>query len=77
MPIYEYVCDDCGAQYEALRAMKDADAPITCKNCESGHTKRAISAFFAQSGGRVIAGNSGGCSGCSAGSCSGCGHSHN
>jgi putative FmdB family regulatory protein len=77
MPIYEYVCDDCGAQYEALRPMKDADSPISCKNCESRKTKRAISAFFAQSNGRVIAGDSGGCGSCAGGSCSGCGHSHN
>jgi putative FmdB family regulatory protein len=77
MPIYEYVCRDCGAQYEILRPIKDADSPISCRNCESHNTKRAISAFFAQSNGRVLAGSSSGCGNCSGGSCGGCGHSHN
>ncbi|MFZ6027496.1 MAG: FmdB family zinc ribbon protein [Chloroflexota bacterium] len=77
MPIYEYVCHDCGAQSEALRPIKDADAPIACKRCESHNTARGISVFFAQSGGRVVAGSSGGCGSCSGGSCSGCGHNHN
>lgn len=76
MPIYEYVCHDCGAQYEALRAIKDADMPIACKQCESRNTARGISVFFAKSGGRVVAGNSGGCGSCSGGSCGGCGHNH-
>ena len=35
MPIYEYVCLDCGERFETLRSMKDADAPITCRQCES------------------------------------------
>jgi len=76
MPIYEYVCKDCDTRFEVVRPIKDADATIMCKNCESRNTTRAISVFFANSGGKVIAGDSGGCSSCSGGSCSGCGHSH-
>src|SRR3990172_360068 len=52
MPIYEYVCLDCREQFDALRPMGDADAPIACVECESEHTSRTISVFFAQSGGR-------------------------
>jgi putative FmdB family regulatory protein len=75
MPIYEYVCLDCGQRFETLRTMKEADAPIACVQCESGHTQRKLSVFFAQSGGRVVAGGgSKGCAGCSGGSCAGCGH---
>ncbi|RPI33338.1 MAG: zinc ribbon domain-containing protein [Chloroflexota bacterium] len=75
MPIYEYMCKDCGAHFDALRSMKDADAPIACKECESRHTSRQISVFYAQSGGRVVAGgNGGGCTGCAGGSCSSCNH---
>ncbi len=74
MPLYEYFCLDCHERFEALRAMKDADALILCTKCKSEHTVRAISLFNAQSGGRVIAGNSSaGCAGCSSGSCSTCG----
>jgi putative FmdB family regulatory protein len=73
MPIYEYYCQDCRAEFEALRSIKDADALIRCKKCNGEHTSRKISVFFAQSGGQVIAGGNGGCSTCSSGSCSTCG----
>jgi len=74
MPIYEYKCQDCGARFEALRSIKDADTPIHCKKCHSGQTHRIASACFTKvSGGSVTSGSSG-CSGCSGGSCSSCGH---
>ena len=73
MPIYEYVCQDCGKRFEMIRSIKEADSPIPCKSCLSNQTQRAISVFFAQSGTRIIAGsNNNGCSGCSGGSCSSC-----
>ena len=75
MPIYEYVCLDCGKRFEALRTMREADAPIDCLECKSQHTSRQLSVFCAQSGGKVVAGgSSGGCAGCSGGSCASCGH---
>jgi putative FmdB family regulatory protein len=76
MPIYEYLCQDCDTRFEVVRAIKDADAPMMCNVCESRNTKRAISVFFASSGGKALAGSGGGCGNCSGGSCSGCGHSH-
>jgi putative FmdB family regulatory protein len=74
MPIYEYICLDCKQKVELLRPMKDADAPVTCAQCGSDHTSRMLSVFNATSGGRVVAGGGGGCSGCAGGSCSSCGH---
>lgn len=81
MPIYEYVCLDCGERFETLRMMRDADMPIACSSCTSEHTTRKVSAAFAHSGGRMAAetprsttSSGGGCSGCSGGSCSTCGH---
>jgi putative FmdB family regulatory protein len=74
MPVYEYVCEKCGEQFEALRPMADSDAPIRCPACKSKRTSRTISVFAAHSGGKVVAGgNGGGCGGCSGGSCSTCG----
>ena len=73
MPIYEYICRDCGERFEMLRSITDADSPTTCKSCHSNKTQRAVSVFFAQSGTQIIAGgNNSGCSGCSGGSCSTC-----
>ncbi len=72
MPIYEYVCLDCGERFEVLRSMKEADAPFPCQQCESHNISRQLSRFNAQSGGRVIASGSSGCAGCSGGTCSSC-----
>jgi putative FmdB family regulatory protein len=72
MPIYEYVCLDCHETFDALRPMAKADAPIACSECESEHTSRTISVFFAQSGGRAVAGTSSGCAHCGGGTCSTC-----
>ena len=58
MPIYEYVCKDCGTRFEMLRSIKDADTLIPCKSCHSDQTQRALSVFYAQSGSQIIAGNS-------------------
>jgi putative FmdB family regulatory protein len=75
MPLYEYVCKDCGHHFDALRSMKDADTLILCKSCHGENTNRALSVFFSSSEGRSIAGSGGsGCGGCSGGSCSSCGH---
>jgi putative FmdB family regulatory protein len=74
MPIYEYVCLDCGDRFELIRSMKEADEPIACQSCESEHTSRLLALFNAHSGGRVVAGTrESGCAGCSGGSCSCCG----
>jgi putative FmdB family regulatory protein len=73
MPIYEYICKDCGAKFETLRSIKEADFSIACRSCQSTQTERAMSVFFAQSGSKIIAGNSNaGCSGCAGGSCATC-----
>lgn len=74
MPIYEYLCHDCGARIELMRSMKDADAPTKCAKCESQNMTRLLSLFNASSGGRVVTGGGGSCSGCAGGSCSSCGH---
>ncbi len=75
MPLYEYICQDCGKHFDTLRSMKDADNPIQCAHCDSQNThRRSVSAFFAKSDGRTVAGSGHSCGGCSGGNCSGCGH---
>ncbi len=75
MPIYEYFCADCKTKFEALRSFSKADEPIACQSCQSVQTARTVSAAFAHSGGRVVAGSSdsSACGSCSGGSCSTCG----
>ena len=44
MPLYEYYCSPCSAQFEVLRPMSQMDNPAVCP---SGHTtnNRVISLF--------------------------------
>lgn len=43
MPIYEYVCNECGHDFEALQKM--SDAPLQdCPACEKSALKKKISA---------------------------------
>ena len=74
MPLYEYCCSECGARFDALRAIADADAPIACPKCGSGSTGRMISLFSAIGGDGVIAGAGSSCGSCApSSSCATCG----
>ena len=43
MPIYEYVCRDCGHELEALQRL--SDAPLTdCPSCEAAALQKKVSA---------------------------------
>lgn len=43
MPIYEYVCNDCGHEFETLQKM--SDAPLSdCPSCSKDALKKKISA---------------------------------
>ena len=33
MPIYEYCCANCNAEYQLLRPLSKADEPAPCKTC--------------------------------------------
>ena len=75
MPIYEYICRDCNFEFEVIRSMSQADAVMTCDKCGGGKIKRKISVFFAESGGKAVAGMSEpSCDSCSSSNCAGCGH---
>lgn len=76
MPLYEYICKDCGAIFDIFRSFAQADDPLQCKHCASPHTQRKLATFFAQSEGRSLAGSgeSCNCGSCSGGSCGSCHH---
>jgi len=50
MPIYEYVCDDCGQRYE--RIVMSQNQAITCPKCASAKHTLQLSVFAAPSNGK-------------------------
>jgi len=50
MPIYEYRCKECGAEFELLRSASASDADLKCEICGTPRVERKFSAF-ATSGG--------------------------
>ena len=73
MPIYEYVCDDCGERYE--RIVMNKSTAVACPKCESTNKTVQLSVFAAPSNGSKSSNGSasaapmgGGC-GCTPSSC--------
>lgn len=66
MPIFEYKCGKCGAEFEKLVF---GDREVTCVKCGSADIRKKFS-VFGMSG--VENPPSSGCSSCSSGSCSSC-----
>ncbi len=51
MPIYEYVCQDCGNKFEKLIRSRLTSTEPACPTCGSGQTFKALSAFSSHTGG--------------------------
>ena len=45
MPIFEYCCKDCGAEFEVLERSHNTDKPVECPSCGTHDTKKRFSAF--------------------------------
>ncbi|MEN6572215.1 MAG: zinc ribbon domain-containing protein [Anaerolineaceae bacterium] len=43
MPIYEYVCSDCGEEFEKRVSFSEADQKPVCPKCASLSTHKKIS----------------------------------
>ena len=51
MPIYEYLCEECGTKFEKL-VRRAADAPdVECPSCGQKHLKQEYSTFAAHANG--------------------------
>jgi putative FmdB family regulatory protein len=46
MPIYEYICDDCGTKFEKL--VRNGTA-VACPDCGESHLTPTLSTFAAHS----------------------------
>lgn len=77
MPIYEFHCEKCDADFEQLFRTMDAQAKAHCPECGGTRTRRKLSLFgmsVASSRGAEPARSAGrsGCSSCARSSCAGC-----
>lgn len=72
MPIYEYTCQACEADFEALVFGSDT---VCCPECESEEIKRKMSTFAHKTegeGGGMSSSAGSGCAGCSSTNCASC-----
>ncbi|MDR2573201.1 MAG: zinc ribbon domain-containing protein [Desulfovibrio sp.] len=75
MPIYEYICEKCGNEFEDI--VFGEDAPF-CPKCGKNKARRLMSRparYTDGSGGGEDSSSAGssGCAGCSGGNCASCG----
>jgi putative FmdB family regulatory protein len=49
MPIYEFRCRDCGAQFEELRPLGDDGRDLECPTCGARAPEKQLSVFAAAS----------------------------
>lgn len=72
MPLYEYRCKSCNAEFEKL--VFGANPLVTCEKCGSGNTEKLLSRFgMGRSASTSLNTSSGsGCGSCSSSSCAGC-----
>lgn len=59
MPIYEYICSNCGSEFDKLMRFSDPDIDHpSCPSCRSQNTSKRLSIFASVSGSSSRGGNS-------------------
>ncbi|NTW43136.1 MAG: zinc ribbon domain-containing protein [Anaerolineaceae bacterium] len=61
MPVYEYICVDCGQSFEKMLRFSESNQTPSCPTCAGSKTKKKIS-LFASSGNSINANTSTTCS---------------
>ena len=61
MPIFEYLCRDCGDRFEALVR---GSAPPACPSCHSARLEQQVSVFAVGRGGARTSPSGGACGTC-------------
>ncbi|MBM4388399.1 MAG: zinc ribbon domain-containing protein [Deltaproteobacteria bacterium] len=75
MPIFEYICGDCGVKFEEL--VRNSGDTVECPSCHGRNNEKTLSTFaFKSEGGGFSPSGGSACAGCkpaSPSACSGCG----
>lgn len=74
MPIFEYKCTKCEAEFEKLVFGAASENGIECPDCQSNEVEKLFSCFsgVSRSSDGTTHSMSSGCSSCAASSCAGC-----
>ncbi|MBN2148971.1 MAG: zinc ribbon domain-containing protein [Anaerolineales bacterium] len=69
MPLFEFVCSNCGNPFEELVRSASAIGDVTCPKCHSSEVRKKVSTFASKvSGGSAFSLSSSAASSCSTGS---------
>lgn len=68
MPIFEFVCDNCGGEFEELVRSSSAASEVICPSCHSEQVKKKISTFASKINGGSSSASSFSSPACSTGS---------
>jgi putative FmdB family regulatory protein len=52
MPIYEFLCEECGSPFEELVTSSAAAGSVECPECGSKQVRKQISLFGTSGGGK-------------------------
>ncbi|PKN86796.1 MAG: hypothetical protein CVU46_06580 [Chloroflexi bacterium HGW-Chloroflexi-8] len=61
MPLYEYICNDCGQPFEKMMRFSETNQIPICPTCSGSNTKKKLS-LFASSGNAVNTTSNSSCS---------------
>ena len=64
MPIYSYVCKDCGEKFDLLVGVGDVKDELSCTKCKSKNIQKVFASFSIGSGSSSSSGSS-----CPTGTC--------
>lgn len=65
MPIYEYVCDACGREFEHFARSMTESGPMQCPSCKATNIQKKLSIFASAPGGpQTVTPSPGGCGRC-------------
>ena len=65
MPIFDYLCNNCGQAFEVMIKNEEKDK-IQCPQCLSKDVKQQLSSFFSSEKSKAVRGPAFGCEGCAA-----------
>lgn len=68
MPLYEYICQQCGKRFEVLQRMGSTAEGLSCPSCGAAEVTKALSTFASS-----VSAGGGGSLPCGKPSSAGCG----